>query len=280
MTDQTKHLAPSSTRPLNHSITPPLFSHYPAAAPPVRMRLVETPEHPCPYLPGRPSRSRAFWADRVAGSVYHRFMDAGFRRSGKVFYQPTCRGCRACQPIRVSVGTFRPSKSQRRRWRQNQDLIVTPGEPVATDEKFALYLRYVTRWHGKDKTEEDRDSFEAFLYDSPVDTVEYAYRDADGRLVAVGICDVCPESLSSGYFYFDPDHARRGLGTFGALYEIAEARRRGVPWYYLGYWISGCETMQYKNTFRPCEVLYGDGVWRPLGPGAQMLQAMDGPRRQ
>jgi arginine-tRNA-protein transferase len=46
------------------------------------------------------------------------------------------------------------------------------------------------------------------------------------------------------------------------MMEIELARRMGVPHYYLGYWISGCSTMSYKTSFRPCELLDGDGVWR------------------
>ena len=259
---------------VDESSTPPQFSHYPGLPPPIRVRLVVTPEHPCSYLPGRVARNRAAWAEQVPGSVYHQFMDAGFRRSGKVLYQPVCRGCRRCQMIRVPVDTFRPGKSQRRCRRRNEDLVVTSDNPVPTEEKFALYLRYATDWHGKDKTEEDRDSFESFLYDSPVDTVEYCYRDGAGRLLAVGICDVCPESFSSVYFYHDPAEARRGLGTFGALVEIDEARRMGIRHYYLGYWVDGCGAMQYKESFRPNEVLHSDGVWRPHradagGPGGE-----------
>ena len=72
-------------------------------------------------------------------------------------------------------------------------------------------------------------------------------------------------SLSSVYFYYDPDEARRGLGTFGALHEIESAAREGIPYYYLGYWVAGCGAMEYKAGFRPNEVLCGDGVWRP-GP--------------
>lgn len=253
---------------VDESSPPANFSHYPGLPPPVRVRLIVTPEHPCPYLPGRVARNRAAWAEQIPGSVYHQFMDAGFRRSGKVLYQPVCRGCRQCQMIRVPVATFRPGKSQRRCRRRNEDLVVTLDNPVPTAEKLALYLRYATDWHGKDKTEEDRESFEAFLYDSPVDTVEYCYRDGSGRLLAVGICDVCPESFSSVYFYHDPAEARRGLGTFGALVEIDDARRMGIPYYYLGYWVDGCRAMQYKGSFRPNELLHPDGVWRPHGADA------------
>ena len=70
-----------------------------------------------------------------------------------------------------------------------------------------------------------RAAFEAFLYDSPTGTIEFEYRLPAGRLIAVGICDLTPRSLSSVYFFFDPDESRRrGLGTYGALHEIAFAR--------------------------------------------------------
>lgn len=230
------------------------------------VRLVTLPTHPCSYLPDRPSTTRALWADRMPPEVYHGFMDAGFRRSGKLVYQPVCTGCRACVPIRVPVDRFEPSKSQRRAYRRNEDVAVTVGEPTATDEKFDLYRRYVTQWHGKSAGDESRDGFEEFLYDSPVDTVEFVHRDAQGKLLAVGVCDVSPASLSSVYFYFDPMESKRGLGTFGAVYEIETARRLGIPHYYLGYWINGCGAMEYKASFRPSEFLHPDGAWRESVP--------------
>lgn len=53
-----------------------------------------------------------------------------------------------------------------------------------------------------------------------------------------------------------------GLGTFGALYEIGFAKLFNIAYYYLGYWIDRCSTMQYKTGFRPFELLDLDGVWR------------------
>ena len=243
-------------------------SHYPSHPAPVSIPLTVFPDHPCSYLPGRTSTTRGFAIGQMPGDVYHRFMDAGFRRSGRLIYQPVCRGCRACVPLRVPVETFKPSKSQRRCARRNADLTLTWGEPEATEEKFELYRRYVRLWHGKDDArdpDDDRwETFTSFLYDSPVETVECCYGDASGKLLAVGICDVCPRSLSSVYFYFEPAEARRTLGTFGALREIDAARRWGIPYYYLGFWVSGCGAMQYKSEFRPCETLRTDGTWRAM----------------
>jgi len=237
------------------------FSLFPSWAPPRRVPLVTIPEHPCPYLPSRVARSRGFLTNQLDPELYHDFMDAGFRRSGSLFYQPTCAGCRACKPVRIVVDRFGHSKSQRRCWRRNADLVVHPGFPDPTAEKFALYCRYLRNWHGRAEPE-SRQEFESFLYESPVATVEFTYRDRGGALLAVGICDVSARSLSSVYFYFDPAEARRSLGTFGVLCEIAAAWSRGIPHYYLGYFVAGCPAMSYKASFRPAEFLDTDGTWR------------------
>jgi arginyl-tRNA--protein-N-Asp/Glu arginylyltransferase len=243
----------------------------PEAAPlrtPWPVRLTVLPKHDCPYLPDRGATLQAFATRRLDPDVYHDFMDAGFRRSGRMVYRPACDGCRLCVPIRVPVGRFRPDKGQRRCERRNADLSVSVGEPVPTDEKFDLYRRYLTQWHetpsdgGAAAVDgEARASFEAFLYVSPVDTVEFTYRDPGGRLLAVGIADVSSRSFSSVYFYFDPAHRHRGLGTFGALHEIAWAARAAIPHYYLGYWVTGCRKMMYKKNFRPFELLRDNGAW-------------------
>ena len=233
--------------------------------PPHAVRLTVLPPHPCSYLPDRTTTLRAFATRQLDGLVYHDFMDAGFRRSGRMIYQPICDGCRACVPIRVPVGQFRPGKTQRRCARRNADLAIDIGQPRATDEKFDLYRRYVTQWHDKvasgSSGDDDRASFESFLYESPVDTLEFTYRDRSGRLLAVGIADICERSLSSVYFYFDPDHRDRSLGTFGVLREIEWARSAGIPHYYLGYWVSRCQKMAYKGNFQPNQLLAHDGRW-------------------
>ena len=242
---------------------------YPGHSPPVPVPLTVLGDHGCSYLPGRVATSRGFFASGMPPELYHQFMDAGFRRSGRLVYQPICRGCRACLQLRVPVDRFVPSKSQRRCWRRNQDLIVSVQDPEPTDEKFDLYTRYQTKWHSKEDGGEDRESFESFLYDSPVQSVEFSYRDGSGKLLAVGICDVASQSLSSVYFYHDPVEFRRGLGIFGALYEIAKARALSIPHYYLGFWVAGCAAMEYKAAFEPNEILSPDGQWRPRDPQSE-----------
>jgi arginyl-tRNA--protein-N-Asp/Glu arginylyltransferase len=47
------------------------------------------------------------------------------------------------------------------------------------------------------------------------------------------------------------------------LVEIERARALLVPYLYLGYWVPGSPTMDYKRRFRPFEVLGADGWRRP-----------------
>jgi arginine-tRNA-protein transferase len=237
-------------------------SPFPNLPPPVDVPMATPAPHPCPYLPDRQATLRAFYAPRMPPELYHQFQDAGFRRAGLVVYQPVCIGCRACKPIRIPVAEFKPGKSFRRCLRRNGDIKVSIDIPVLSEEKYDLYRRYLIARHAG-KSDDDAQSPEEFLYRSPVDTIEFTYRvGPTGRLAAVGICDVSTQSLSSVYFYFDPDESWRGLGNFGALMEIDFARQKQIPYWYLGYWVKGCRSMEYKADFRPHELLHTDGVWR------------------
>ena len=224
-------------------------------------RLPQAPLRPCNYLPGREARERAFLAERMQPETYHGLMDRGFRRSGQIFYAMDCPSCALCVPLRVPVATFQPSKSQRRVLRRNPDVVLTAQKPAVTDEAHALYQKYLRHQHPDPDRDDSRETLENWLYARDiVDTYELRYCIGD-RLVAVSIVDVCAQSVSAVYHFFDPDEADRSLGVFSVLAEIQWAAQLGVPHYYLGFWIEGCATMHYKANYGPHEVLR-DGIWR------------------
>jgi leucyl-tRNA---protein transferase len=107
--------------------------------------------------------------------------------------------------------------------------------------------------------------------DSHVQTriVEYRRRGPDsgitgrgtGQLLAVTLVDVLGDGLSMVYSYFDPDQDGRSLGTFMILDHIMRARRMGLNYVYLGYWVRNSRKMDYKGRFLPQERLMPDG-WR------------------
>lgn len=222
-------------------------------------KLPRMPEHPCSYLPGRQARMQGFCASALDPEVYHDLMDMGFRRSGDFFYAPDCRGCRRCVPIRVPVVTFRRSRSQRRAFARNRDVVLRVGPPELDARRLDIYQRYLAAQHRGGEQAADEATLRSFLYQSVVDTVEATYWLGE-RLVAATILDVSRRSVSSVYHFFDPEFHRRSLGVHSVLAEIEWTKARGIPHYYLGYWVEGAPTMHYKADYRPHELLV-DGRW-------------------
>jgi arginine-tRNA-protein transferase len=64
------------------------------------------------------------------------------------------------------------------------------------------------------------------------------------------------------YTFFDPDEAKRSLGTLAILSQLEWARRDGRAHLYLGYWIDGHRKMDYKRRFAAIETFDGR-EWHP-----------------
>lgn len=225
--------------------------------------FLSTP-HECSYMPDRTATTllvdpRA----HVSNSEYSALINHGFRRSGTLVYRPHCRDCQACIPMRVEVAHFSPRRSQRRTWRRNQDVVVEERHPAFTDEYFTLYQQYqATRHGGGSMDDPDPDKFRDFLVETQVDTVFFDMR-VDGELIGVAVADKLDDSLSAIYSFFLPTLEKRSLGVYAVLWEIEYARRLGLKWLYLGYWINECRKMSYKKEYRPAQVLI-NGEWQHL----------------
>lgn len=212
----------------------------------------------CAYFPEEHRASRTAFAlpGPLSRSEYRAAMSLGMRRSGTLVYRPLCIGCRRCQPYRVEVARFVPSRSQRRvekrcAGRFRIDIV----RPRVDDEHLSLYARYQRFQHDKDGQQTDADSYARFLIDTIADTWEVAWRDDDGKLMAVGIVDIVDDGISSVYFFWEPALEALSLGVASALWEIDFCRRQGKPYYYLGYLVPGARTMSYKIQFS------GGSVW-------------------
>ena len=230
----------------------------------IPLPVVRLDPHPCAYLPDRIAREAVCIIPIDDARAYQNLLERGFRRAGRIFYRPACPDCQACVPLRVPVERFVRSRSQRRVWRRNRDVRVTLRRPRCDAQRFELFCRHQDAQFGQ-RMCATADELREAVFDSPIETIELDYWLAD-RLVGVGILDVCPDALSSVYFFFDPTHARRSLGTFSALVEIDLARQWARRWWYAGYWIRPCRSMAYKAAFGPHEVLTGRGwhqVHRP-----------------
>jgi len=233
---------------------------------PETTQLFLTAAMPCPYLPGRQERKLfTHLAGKRAASLHHLLSDNGFRRSQNLIYRPACEGCNACQSVRIVAGEFVRSARFRRVMRQNEDLAVSVRPTVATSEQYALFKRYLDSRHaGGGMTQMSPLDYEYMVEDTPVQSVlvEYRLRDhPEEPLVAVALTDVMPDGLSMVYSFYDPDMARRSLGTYLILDHIAQVCSAGLDYVYLGYWVKDSPKMAYKAQYRPLEVQKGNQGW-------------------
>ena len=232
-----------------------------------------TSAQPCPYLKGRFERKlfTHLTHDKPAALIDN-LLKGGFRRSQNIAYMPYCEGCQACVSVRVLVDDFEPTRSQRRILKRNRDLAPRrmPSRPTA--EQYRLFRDYIDSRHSEggmaDMTVLD---YAMMVEDSIVETSITEYRikpedPLDGRieewpLAAAALCDHLSDGISMVYSYFDVDLADRSLGTHMILEHVDYARRLGLPYLYLGYWIGGSRKMNYKTKFHPQEHL-GPNGWQ------------------
>ena len=226
-----------------------------------------TAPQPCPYLPHRFERKVfTHLVGERAADLNDLLTQGGFRRSQNIAYRPACETCRACVSVRVLAQEFRRTENMERVWRKNSDLIGTNYKAEPSSEQYTLFRKYLDARHG-DGGMADMSvlDYAMMVEDTHVRTrvIEYRLRGPDsfmtgvgvGPLVAVSLSDQMGDGLSMVYSYYDPDLAKRSLGTFLILDHIERTRLAGKPHVYLGYWVDGSRKMAYKTRFFPQEHL-------------------------
>ncbi len=227
---------------------------------------------PCPYLPDRSSNLYVLPGNRMdglPGVFYRQLLDRGYRRSGDFFYRPDCSECQECKVIRVEVEHFQLTKSQKRIKRKGAGVFThETGEPEYTDEKEALYRRYLSFQHRRESSL-DPHGYKSFFVNSAtgIETRELRLY-YENRLAAVGIIDIAGNVLSSVYFFFDPEISRYSPGVYSVLLEIDLIKKWGLRYYYPGFYIAQNDSMNYKSKYSPAWILTpGQSSWEPVTAG-------------
>ena len=233
----------------------------------------------CGYLPDQQWSLEYEYVAAMTPGEYLQRLTEGWRRFGCMLFRPACRSCAACRSLRIPVDRFRPDRSQKRARQANEGVVeLRVGRPSVTRSKLELYDRYHTfqadhkGW--PQHPAKDAASYGDSFVRHPFPVEEWCYY-LDGRLVGVGYVDVLGEGppaapaggpsergLSAIYFFYDPLERQRSLGTYNVLCVIDAARRRGLPYAYLGYYVEGGTAMTYKTLFKPNQLRGTDGVWR------------------
>lgn len=227
-----------------------------------RLRFYLTASAPCPYLPGRLERKVFVNLPFSDGArVNDSLTQGGFRRSQNIVYRPACDACEACVSVRIPVADFVFSRSHARTLNRNAHLTRAVIEAEATTEQFDLLRRYLGARH-PDGGMNDMGwlDYRAMVEDSSARThlVEYRQPSRDGGpgdLAGVVLADRLADGLSLVYSFYDPGLARRSPGVFAVLDHLRQAAELGLPHVYLGYWVRGSKTMDYKSRFWPLEGL-------------------------
>ncbi len=220
----------------------------------------------CPYLENQVER-KLFTALYGSNSekLNNSLSKQGFRRSQNVLYRPSCSNCCACLSARIPVKEFTLSKSQKRTLKANIDLSRLIKDPVASDEQFFLFTKYIKARHANGgMSDMDCEDFSAMIEETNVNSkvVEYYRPNKRGKnLISLSLIDILDDGISMVYSIFEPGIHRRSLGKYMILDQIKLARELKLDYVYLGYWVDGSPKMDYKKEYKPLEV-FKDNIWQ------------------
>lgn len=228
---------------------------------PEEMLFYISASHDCSYLEGR--EALTLFADPeypLTQPIFSYLSELGFRRSGGLVYTPRCTECSACIPARIVIKDFAPSRSQRRTSKANNDLDVRVIDGLFSDQHIEMYQRYIRSRHPDGSMNvETKEEVERFFLCDWSDTFFIEFL-RDGHPIALAVVDALDSGLSAVYTFFEPAEEKRGLGVYAVLSLIEEARRRELPYVYLGYLIHESPKMAYKVRYQPLET-FRDGQW-------------------
>lgn len=231
----------------------------------------------CGYCNSSDSVSFYLFQEKLEQEEYLHLLWRGWRRSGCLLYKPIMhKTCCPAYPIRLNVEKFKISKQFRQCANKMlkylglnsvfKDLnsfcdeiksssrfkaILEPSS--VTTSKYNLFEKYQSVIHN-DKT--TKQGFYRFLVKAPFESFHLCYY-LDEELVAVSVLDLLQSSISSVYFYYNPDYSFLSLGKFSALFEIQMVK----GYYIMGYYIHNCVKMSYKAQLHGSELMDHDFTW-------------------
>ena len=211
-------------------------------------------EEKCAYLPGHEQLTHYKIISNCSLGQCDALIRRGWRRFGEMFFRPICPGCTACESVKINVSNYRFSRSEKRVLRKNEDLRVLIRRPSMTQKHLELFVDYHRYMHRRRGWEEQpvtpRNYYTSFVQGANEFGYEVLYFERE-HLIGVDLIDILPSGISSIYFYYDPRYAGRSLGKLSLLHQIKLAEQRALPWIYLGYYVEGCQSLEYKRNYRP-----------------------------
>ncbi len=217
-------------------------------------------DYDCAYIPQNSVRMNYKYVHNATSEFNTAVIQRGWRRFGRYYFHPICKDCDGCKSLRIDVGEFSPTKSQKKATNRNRDTKIVVQKPTVSSLHIDLYNKFHNFKNQKDGWRQrniSRDEYiENFVEGAGVFGKEVLYIK-DDKLIGVDLIDILEDGISSIYFFYDPDYSRLSLGTYSLLYQIELAQILELDWIYLGYWVEGCKAFAYKPNFKPQQILDG-----------------------
>jgi len=212
----------------------------------------------CPYFDHKLSDTRYRFMQNCDINTYDKMLERGWRRFGNVHFVPQCKDCTECKTIRIDIKNFKYSKSQRRILNKNKDIQVYIQKPTLSIDHINLFNKYHSFMEQKKGWKEnliDANEYKSSYVDGAGAFGKEILYFKDEKLIAVALCDMTQNALSSVYCFYDHDYENRSLGKYSILAQISIAKQANVPYLFLGYWIKDHYSMGYKEDYTPFDIL-------------------------
>lgn len=214
----------------------------------------------CSYIPGNTQTIHYKVIQESTKEQCEALILRGWRRFGAMYFRPVCQDCHSCESLKIDVVNYTFSKSERRILRKNSNLNTIVRHPTMTTEHLELFYRYHAYKHRTrdwDSPKVDpKNYYSSFVHGYGDFGYEVLYFK-DDKLIAVDLIDILNDGISSLYCYYDPHHQSLSLGKHTLLEQIALAKHLGLKWIYLGYYVKGCQSLEYKASYAPSRILQG-----------------------
>ena len=214
----------------------------------------------CSYIPGNTQTIHYKVIQECTKEQCEALILRGWRRFGSMYFRPICQDCRSCESLKIDVENYTFSKSERRILRKNQNRHTIIRHPTMTTEHLELFYRYHAYKHQTRDWEtpkvDPKNYYSSFVHGHGDFGYEILYFH-DNKLIAVDLVDILHDGISSVYCYYDPHQKSSSLGKYTLLEQIALAKRLGLRWIYLGYYVQSCLSLAYKANYTPSLQLQG-----------------------
>jgi arginyl-tRNA--protein-N-Asp/Glu arginylyltransferase len=212
----------------------------------------------CSYLPGEQARFDLRGIAAMSSSEYGYLLARGYRRFGWQVFRPVCVSCAECRSLRVPLGDYEPRASERRILRANAGIRARLAPLFVSPEHVQLYNRYQRFMHGhrgwEPRSATTQSWSQQFLSGASEVGRQWLFFDGE-KLVGVALMDEVEGAISLVYCFYDPDWRAKSPGTFCILTQLLYGKQKRLDYAYLGYWVRDCQSLAYKQRFRPHEIL-------------------------